>query len=298
MSELDTGSTDIREHVSKRYGEIAQSGGASCCCGPSCDTGGEGSEGGGLLEHAQAIGYQAKDLASLPQGANLGLGCGSPTSLTLIKQGMTVVDLGSGAGIDCFLASPKVGPSGRVIGVDMTDAMLAKARSFASEHGYENIEFRQGVIEKLPLDDESVDLVISNCVINLSPDKAQVFNEIARVLKPGGQAAISDIVLLKELPKAITEDIEAYIGCLAGAELMGDYLGYPLIAGLKIESSQQKGYDVMSVLGCSPQAGKLLANVPKGFAGHESIAALDLLVVKPSWPQEAGGGCCGSTGCC
>ena len=279
-------SNDIHEHVSKRYGEIAQDGG---CCGSKTDM--------GKLEHAQAIGYSAEEVASLPEGANLGLGCGSPTSLTMIEQGMTVVDLGSGAGIDCFLASPKVGPSGRVIGVDMTDAMLEKATAYAEEHGYSNVSFRKGHIEALPIDDATVDLIISNCVVNLSPDKQQVFSEIRRVLKPGGQAAISDIVLLKPLPDAIVKDLEAYIGCIAGAELIEDYLGKAIRSGLDVSSAKRKGYDVMHVLSCSPNTAELVEKIPTEFVGKDYVASLDLVLARPCCEPVAlkqSGCCCGS----
>lgn len=287
MSDTKSTRGDIREEVSKRYGQIAETGGASCCCSNEEDL--------GTIEHAQAIGYRTEDLATLPEGANLGLGCGNPTSLTLIEEEHTVVDLGSGAGIDCFLASAKVGPAGRVIGVDMTDAMLEKSRDYAQKHGYDNVEFRKGVIEELPIEDVGVDLVISNCVINLSPDKQRVFHEIARILKPGGRAAISDIVLLKELPDTVLQDLEAYIGCIAGAVLVGDYLGFAMTAGLDIIKADRKGYDVKTVLGCSPEAGKLLENVPDDFDSTAHVASLDLLLTKPE------SSCCGgssSSGCC
>lgn len=283
MSDSRTNENEIRQIVSTRYGQIAQSGGASCCGGSAV----------GLLEHAEAIGYRSEDLATLPEGANLGLGCGNPTSLTMITEGMTVLDLGSGAGVDCFLASPKVGQTGRVIGVDMTEEMLDKARAYAEQHGYENVEFRAGEIESIPVNDESVDLAISNCVINLSPDKPKVFGELSRILRSGGRAAISDIVLLKPLPSAILEDIEAYIGCIAGAVMLNDYLAMALAAGLDIERAERKAYDVMAVLGCSPEAGKLLEKLPKDLDANAHVASLDLVLVKPSDT------CCDpSTGCC
>ena len=291
MAATDTTTTDIRETVSQRYGEIAETGG-NCC----------GGDAGGLdmLEHAKTIGYDPDDLGTLPQGANLGLGCGSPTSLTMIEQGMTVLDLGSGAGVDCFIASRKVGPQGKVIGVDMTDAMLEKARQFADEHDYVNVEFRKGVIESLPVEDASVDLIISNCVINLSPDKAAVFSEIARVLKPGGQAAISDIVLLAPLPEAILKDVEAYIGCIAGAVMLGDYLTHAMTSGLNIGKADRKSYNVMSVLGCSPEAGKLLEKVPDDFDSSKCVASLDLILVKPGASEsgDSAAACCGGSSCC
>lgn len=174
----------------------------------------------------------------------------------------------------------------------MTDAMLDKARDYAAKHGYSNVEFRKGVIEQLPVEDSSVDLIISNCVINLSPDKGRVFSEIARVLKPGGRAAISDIVLLKELPDAVQQDLEAYVGCIAGAVMVGDYLGYAMTAGLNVEKAERKSYDVMSVLGCSPEAGKLLEKVPEAFDGNAHVASLDLLLAHPVTPCCSGSGCC------
>lgn len=270
----------IHDHVSKRYGEIASTGGASCCGGKDAEA---------VIAHAQSIGYDANDLRDLPEGANLGLGCGSPTSLAMIEPGMTVVDLGSGAGVDCFIAANKLGGTGQVIGIDMTDAMLEKARQYAADKGYANVEFRKGTIEDLPLEDASVDLVISNCVINLSPDKAKVFAEIARVLKPGGRAAISDIVLLSDLPDAIRQDMEAYIGCIAGAQKIGDYLGDALSSGLDVDKANRKGYDVMAVLGCSPEAGKLLEKIPADFDGSKTVASLDVVLRKPAPAGETTG---------
>ncbi len=274
-----TTTQDIRQTVSERYAGIARSAKPSCC-------------GGDKDKHAELIGYTPEQLAALPEGANLGLGCGNPTSLAMIEPGMTVLDLGSGAGVDCFLAAAKVGPTGRVVGVDMTDAMLDKARDYAAKHGYANVEFRKGFIEQLPVPDASVDLIISNCVINLSPDKAAVFREIARVLKPGGRAAVSDIVLLQPLPEAVKRDVEAYIGCIAGAELVGDYLGHAIAGGLEVQKAQRKGYDVVSVLGCSPEASKLIDKLPANFDGNAHVASLDLVAVKP------GKSCCDKSTCC
>ncbi len=285
---------DIRDAVSKRYGEIAETGGASCCGGGATEL--------GMRDHAVAIGYSEDDLNTLPDGANLGLGCGSPTSIAMIEEGMTVVDLGSGGGVDCFIAAKRVGPTGKIIGVDMTDAMLDKARQFADKHNYQNVEFRKGFIEALPIDDNSVDLIISNCVVNLSPDKGQVFREINRVLKLGGRAAISDIVLLSALPDAVLRDVEAYIGCIAGAEMIGDYLGHAMGAGLNVARAERKSYDVLQILGCSPEAGKLIEKLPTDFDGNAHVASLDLLAEKPGATVslsvsaepccEPGSGCC------
>ncbi|HET7440964.1 MAG TPA: arsenite methyltransferase [Terriglobales bacterium] len=210
--------TGIIEVVKERYGSIARGEQSGCGCSAPAEV-------------AQALGYQSQDLEIAKQ-ANLGLGCGNPLALAAIEPGMTVLDLGSGAGFDAFLAWQRVGPSGRVIGVDMTDDMLALARKNAVELGASNVEFRKGRIEHLPVDDASVDLVISNCVINLSTEKASVFREIHRVLRPGAQFAVSDLVLLKPLPPEVEEDVNAYVGCVAGASLLNDYIRMALAAGL------------------------------------------------------------------
>jgi len=206
--------------VQEKYGEIARGERSGCGCG--C---------GSKETIATAIGYSKEDL-ELAANGNLGLGCGNPLALAEVEPGMTVLDLGSGAGCDAFLAWRRVGPGGRVIGVDMTDDMLARARENAANLGAKNVEFRKGQIEDLPIEDNSVDFIISNCVINLSPEKPAVFREIRRVLKPGGRFAVSDIVLLNELPKEIANDVNAYVGCISGASLMNDYIRFALEAGL------------------------------------------------------------------
>jgi len=182
---------------------------------------------------SKAIGYSEEQLNAIPEGADLGLGCGNPTALASLEEGETVLDLGSGAGIDCFLAAQAVGPGGRVIGVDMTAEMIDRARENTRANGVENVEFRLGEIEHLPVADGSADVVISNCVVNLSPDKPQVFRDAFRALKPGGRLFLSDIVLLKELPDEIRESIEAYVGCVAGASMKADYLGAIEAAGFR-----------------------------------------------------------------
>jgi SAM-dependent methyltransferase len=208
---------EIITAVEDHYAAVAR-GEASACCAPVADV-------------ARSIGYTDEELA-IAGDANLGLGCGNPLALTEIKPGMTVLDLGSGAGFDAFLALSRVGPTGHVIGVDMTDDMLALARENAAKRGVVNVEFRKGFIEDLPVASASVDYVISNCVINLSSDKPAVFREIARVLKPGGHFAVSDIVLLKTLPDALARDVSAYVGCISGASLLTDYVSTAFAAGL------------------------------------------------------------------
>ncbi|MEN8182400.1 MAG: arsenite methyltransferase [Myxococcota bacterium] len=173
---------------------------------------------------ARRVGYDDEQLAAVPEGTNLGVGCGNPTAIDALHPGETVVDLGSGAGMDSFLAARQVGPTGRVIGVDMTPAMLEKARENARKTGVTNVEFREGHIEELPLEDESVDVILSNCVINLSPEKERVYREAYRVLRPGGRIMVSDIVLEQPLPAAVVESIDAYLGCVGGASLRAQYL--------------------------------------------------------------------------
>jgi SAM-dependent methyltransferase len=173
---------------------------------------------------AERLGYSGDDLDSVPDGANLGLGCGNPVALASLVEGETVVDLGSGGGLDCFLSAERVGPSGHVIGVDMTPEMIERARGNAESGGYSNVEFRLGKIEEMPLDDSTADVIISNCVINLSPDKARTFDEAFRVLKPGGRLMVSDIVLLSELPESIRKSAKALVSCLGGAVMRDEYL--------------------------------------------------------------------------
>ena len=222
---------DIKDIVREKYGTIAAASG-SCCPSASC-CGGTAI----ITEIGKKIGYADSDLSSVPEGANLGLGCGNPIALASLREGETVLDLGSGAGFDCFLAAGRVGPAGKVIGVDMTPEMIKRARENARKDGIENVEFRLGDIEHLPVDDGSVDVIISNCVINLAPDKGRVFREAYRALKPGGRLMVSDIVLTRPLPDFVKNSIAAYVGCIAGATVREDYL----------EAMRQAGFEGVTV---------------------------------------------------
>ncbi len=233
MQPTRTGGKDMKDEEVKKivrqgYAKIAKqensccSGSATPCCGSTTSE-----------EISKRIGYSEEEMNAVPEGANLGLGCGNPVALASLKPGETVLDLGSGAGFDCFLAANRVGKSGRVIGVDMTPEMLTKARRNATKGNYTNVEFRKGEIEQLPVDDNSVDIIISNCVINLSPDKKRVFKEAFRVLRPGGRLMVSDMVLLKELPDDVKNSIEAYVSCVGGAIMKTEYLDAVKTAGFQ-----------------------------------------------------------------
>jgi len=213
-------SEEIKKAVRKTYGKVVLQ--RTSCCGSEP-----------LSKRSKAMGYSDKELQSVPEGANLGLGCGNPVAIASLEPGQVVLDLGSGAGFDCFLAAQKVGSEGRIIGVDMTPEMIDQSRRNAENGGYRNVEFRLGEIEHLPVADNQMDIVISNCVINLASDKAQVLQEAYRVLKPGGRIAISDLALLKELPAEIRENIDAYTGCIGGAILLEDYKKAVTAAGFK-----------------------------------------------------------------
>ena len=237
-------SEDIRVVVREKYGAIAEGKSCGCGCGCSLDEPGKATEGAGAAVLDQ-IGYTAEQKATVPEGSNLGLGCGSPLAFAKAQPGETVLDLGSGAGIDCFLAAREVGPKGHVIGVDMTPAMIDRARANAAKGDYPNVEFRLGEIEHLPVADATADLIISNCVVNLSPDKPQVFREALRVLKPGGRLLVSDLVLTRPLSPALEKDVDLYVGCVAGASLREDYLNAMREAGFAdVEVVGEGGYEV------------------------------------------------------
>ena len=227
----------VKRIVRNRYAKVAKTDGSCCastasCCSAPTET-----------QVSKRIGYSDSDMKSVPEGANLGLGCGNPTALASLKEGETVLDLGSGAGFDCFLAAKKVGKKGKVIGVDMTPEMLEKARLNARKGKFTNVEFRLGEIENLPVADNSVDAIISNCVINLAPNKKRVFEEAFRVLAPNGRLMVSDLVLLKELPESIQKNVEAYAGCIAGAEIKEKYLELIQKTGFKeVKVLEEKNY--------------------------------------------------------
>jgi len=280
---------DVHNQVREGYAAIAREGGprcgaqASCCCGE-----------GDAAALAQAVGYSEEELAALPDGANLGLSCGNPVALASLRPGETVVDLGSGAGFDVFIAGRRVGAEGRAIGVDMTAEMLARARAntaaYRERAGLDNVEFRLGEIEHLPLADNSADVVISNCVINLSPDKAQVWCEVARVLRPGGRVAISDLALTRPLPASVRGMAEALVGCVAGAVLVEETQGMVERAGLAdIRLEVKPGYvEQMTDLN-DPLYRRIREALPDGAELSEYIVSLEVNARKP-------GGCCCS--CC
>jgi arsenite methyltransferase len=268
--------TSVREGYAKiaRGGCVGTGGG---CCGPAAFT-------GDAL--ARAVGYSDADLAALPDGANMGLSCGNPGAIAALKPGEVVLDLGSGAGFDGFIAGPKVGAAGKVIGVDMTPDMLASARRNTEHYrrrtGLDNVEFRLGEIEALPVADSSVDVVISNCVLNLSPDKPRVWREIARVLKPGGRVAVSDLALLRPLPESVKADVQALVGCVAGAVLIDDTRAAAAAAGLTDISLTSKPQYIDAMTNWQdPLYRRIIGALPAGSKTSDFITSLDVAARKP-----------------
>ncbi len=267
---------ETRDMVRDHYSKVARTDGA-CGCAPGCCAPGKGAS----LE----LGYSAEDLASVPQGADMGLGCGTPLRFAALGEGETLLDLGSGGGLDCFLAAKQVGASGRVIGIDMTPEMLGKARANADRMAVRNVEFRLGEIEHLPMADRSVDVVVSNCVINLSPDKPSVFREAFRVLRPGGRLAVSDIVASAELPVELRESAAALAGCIAGAPTIEDLRSMITGAGF---------IDVQ--IDVQPESRTFIRNWIPGSSVESFVAAAAIRATRPS-----GSGCCGTapdSSCC
>ncbi len=246
----------IKKIVREGYAKIARK--EKSCCAPVSFCCGNVDR---AKEISKRIGYTEEEFQTVPEGANLGLGCGNPVALASLKEGETVLDLGAGAGFDCFLAAKQVGKKGKVIGVDMTPEMIDRARENARKGNYQNVEFRLGEIENLPVADNHVDVIISNCVINLSPDKKRVFQEAFRALKPGGRLMVSDIVLLKELPKFIKNSVEAYVGCLSGAILKDEY----------IRTIKETGFQDVRIVDQDSFSLEWLANDPTGRAILEEL---------------------------
>lgn len=287
MSTTDNDKDIIRRKVREGYAQIAGAGGSCCgagstCCGSTAPA-----------ELARRIGYAPDELTALPEGANLGLSCGNPTALATLRPGEVVLDLGCGAGFDVFIAGRKVGPTGRVIGVDMTPEMISRARRnaevYRQQTGLDNVEFRLGEIEHLPVADASVDVVISNCVINLSPDKQQVWREIARVLRPGGRVAVSDLALVQPLPPAIAESVEALVGCIAGAVLVSETERMARQAGLiDITLNSHPEYVESTLDPQSPLYREVMVHLPAGTKLSDYVTSIELTARKPavvpSWP--------------
>ncbi len=275
---------EIKEMVRARYGSIAAaagtSGAAASCCGPAPAAEAQ------FDDKARRMGYSAAELASVPDGANLGLGCGNPQSIAAMRPGEIIIDLGSGAGFDCFLAAQQVGPEGRVIGVDMTHEMLKKARDNAARIGAANVEFRLGELEHLPVADNTADAVISNCVINLVPDKQQVFREAFRVLKPGGRLAVSDIVSTAALPPELQSDPALLCGCVAGAAPAESVESWLAAAGFVDVRVTPK-----------PESRELIRTWAPGRGVENHIVSAVVAARKPEPGEEAADACCAPS-CC
>lgn len=282
---------DVREKVRAGYAAIAEGAPkraeapaqSSCCSGTSC-CGPDAPDDANAL--AEAVGYHPGDLAAIPEGANMGLSCGNPTALAALREGEVVVDLGSGGGFDIFIAGRRVGATGRAIGVDMTPEMIAKARRnsvvYTQKTGLENVEFRLGEIEHLPLADNSADVIISNCVINLSPDKSAVWREIARVLKPGGRVAVSDLALVQPLPPKIATMVEALVGCVAGAALISDTERHLREAGLTDVVLERKDGYVDAMVGWNdPLYARIVQEIPPGSKVSDFVTSLNVSARKP-----------------
>lgn len=271
---------EIRQNVRNSYSEVAAASNSGDCCGEQSSCCGVSSDAAINTLVSTRLGYSAADLEAVPAGADMGLGCGNPRAIASIQSGETVLDLGSGGGFDCFLAAAETGDSGHVIGVDMTPAMISKARNNADRGNYRNVEFRLGEIENLPIANDSVDVIISNCVINLSPDKQRVFNEAYRVLKNGGRLAISDVVASTELPPEMRDDLQLYSGCMAGASQIDEL--EQILAGCGFTDIRIAPKD---------ESKAFIKDWAPGRGVEEYVVSATIEAIKP------GGGCCGN-GCC
>lgn len=270
---------DIRQNVRASYSQVAEASNSGDCCGETSSCCGVSSDDAINTLVSTRLGYSEDDLAAVPKGADMGLGCGNPRAIASIKMGETIVDLGSGGGFDCFLAAAETGEQGCVIGVDMTPTMISKARDNADRGKYHHVEFRLGEIENLPVADDTVDVIISNCVINLSPNKARVFAETFRVLKTGGRLAISDVVASTELPDEIREDLMLYSGCMAGASLISDLETILADCGFTDIKISPKDESKDFIKDWAP-----------GRGVEEYVLSASIEAIKP------GGSCCGSCG--
>lgn len=273
---------NVKKEVRKRYAKVAKTSGSCCASSVSCCSAPKSSS--SSKQVSKFVGYSEEEMNAVPDGANLGLGCGNPTALASLKEGERVLDLGSGAGFDAFLAAKKVGAKGKVIGVDMTPEMLDKARANAAKGKYTNVEFRLGEIENLPVADNSVDVIISNCVINLAPNKKRVFEEAFRVLAPKGRIMVSDIVLLKPLPPSVKESVEAYAGCIAGAEIKDNYLDAIKKAGFTdVKVLDEKTYPLEYIVSeevFQEALGRLEMSQEELKATAESVVSVKVSAVK------------------
>ena len=280
-SPLDQKQADeIRQQVRDSYAEVAESSNNGSCCGEQSSCCGVSDDAAINALVSTRLGYSEDDLANVPAGADMGLGCGNPRAIASIKPGETVLDLGSGGGFDCFLAAAETGESGHVIGIDMTPAMISKARNNTVTGKYSNVEFRLGEIEYMPVANETVDVIISNCVINLSPDKQQVFSEAFRVLKPGGRLAISDVVASTELPDEIRNGLALYSGCMAGASQVSELHDILMNSGFEKISIAPKD-----------ESKEFIKDWAPGRGVEDYVLSATIEAVKP------GGRCC-SSGCC